>query len=127
MAYIQLEELYETAINDLIPELEPSDRIAAGDIGVIGYFSQAPILDLVGLISPGTSKYFPIPSDQYVINYAVPTDLILDSQPDYLIILEVYGRRTILLDSIFQDTYSLIQEYPTDIYGSQAMLVFERR
>lgn len=127
MAYIKLEQLYISAVADLKPHLGEGATIATGDIGAVGYFSQAPILDLVGLISPSTSAYFPLPEESYVINYAIPTDLILDFEPEYIIMLEVYGRRTVLLDPTFQQRYTLFKEYPADIYGSRAMLVFERR
>jgi hypothetical protein len=127
MAYIKLEELYIRAVEDLKPRLAPGSQIATGDIGAVGYFSQAPILDMVGLISPITLEYFPLPGESYVINYAIPTELILTLKPDFIIMLEVYGRRTVLLDPVFQRTYSLFREYPTDIYGSQAMLVFAHR
>jgi hypothetical protein len=127
MAFIKLEEMYIEAVRDLKPYLPEGSMIAAADIGAIGYFSQASILDLVGLISPIALEYFPIPEEAYVINYAIPTDLLLDLEPDYIIMLEVYGRRTVLLDSAFQSAYALFREYPTDIYGSEAMLVFERR
>lgn len=127
MAYIKLEELYIQAVSDLKPNIKKGETIAAGDIGAIGYYSQVPILDMVGLISPQTSEYFPLPEDKYVINYAIPAQLVLDFKPDYLIMLEVYGRRTLLLDPTFQRTYALYEEYPTSIYGSHAMLVFEHR
>lgn len=127
MAFIKLEEMYCVAVTDLQPQLHENPTIAAGDIGVVGYFSQVPILDLVGLISPVALDYYPIPDDGYVINYAIPSKLVLDMQPDFIIILEVYGRKTLLLEPGFQSTYALRREYPTDIYGSEAMLVFERR
>jgi hypothetical protein len=127
MAYIKLEELYIQAVSDLKPIIGEGETIAAGDIGAVGYYSQAPILDLVGLISPQTSEYFPLSEDQYVINYAIPAQLVLDFKPDYLIMLEVYGRHTLLQDPTFQRTYALYKEYPTTIYGSHAMLVFEHR
>lgn len=127
MAYIKLEEMYVEAIIDLKPLLQESTTIAAGDIGVIGYFSQGTILDLVGLISPVALEYYPLPEEGYVINYAIPSELVLDLQPEFIIMLEVYGRRTLLLDPDFQRFYALHAEYPTDIYGSEAMLVFELR
>ncbi len=127
MAYIRLEELYIQAARDLMPVLSSDSVIAAGDIGAVGFFSQATIVDMVGLITPEVLDYFPLPDDSYVINYAIPSALVTDIQPDYVIILEIYGRRTLLLDSVFQETYALRREYPTDIYGSEAMLVFEHR
>ncbi len=127
MAYVQLEELYIQAAKDLQPVLSENDVIAAGDIGALGYFTRARILDTVGLITPVTLEYFPIPPEYYVINYAIPPDLIIDQHPDYIVMLEVYGRVGLLRDKRFNDDYRLIAAYPTDIYGSEAMLVFARR
>ncbi len=127
MAYIKLELLYTQAIESFDPPVDQKALIASGDIGVVGYLSQSAILDLVGLISPQTTEYFPLPEDSYVINYAIPSRLILDLEPDYVIMLEVYGRRTLLRSAEFEQLYALKDEFPTDIYGSEAMLIFEHR
>jgi len=34
---------------------QPGDRIATNDIGAIGYFSERPVVDLVGLVTPAVS------------------------------------------------------------------------
>ena len=52
MAYIQLELLYRQAADDIAPDLAPGSVLAAGDVGVLGYYTNARILDLVGLNSP---------------------------------------------------------------------------
>jgi hypothetical protein len=127
MAYIKLEQIYTQVAERLQPSLKPEDVIAAGDIGALGYFTDARILDTVGLVSPVTLEYFPIPDSYYVINYAIPPELIMDQQPQYIVILEVYGREGLLRDSEFNREYQLIDSIPTDIYGSRAMLVFKRR
>jgi hypothetical protein len=100
--------------------------IAAGDVGALGYFSNARILDTVGLMSPEASAYYPLDPALYVINYAVPPQLILDKQPDYVVLLEVYGRSGLLADPHFLSAYQLVQAIPTDIYDSEGMLVWRR-
>ena len=127
MAYIQLELLYQQAAEYLIPQIDPGDVLAAGDVGVLGYLTEARILDTVGLNSPQTSGYYPLPDEAYVINYAISTDLVLDELPDWLVMLEVYGRNTLLQNRRFETQYELLKTLPTDIYGSRGMLIFRRR
>ena len=129
MAFIQLELLYQQAAERMLPEMSAGDAhvadvLAAGDVGVLGYVTRAAILDTVGLNSPQTLRYYPLPDEAYVINYAVSTDLILDEEPDWVVILEVYGRNTLLQDARFAERYRLYDSLPTDMYGSRDMLIF---
>jgi hypothetical protein len=126
MAWFQLEELYTQVSRQLAPEVTPDTVIAAGDIGAIGYFSGARILDTLGLVSPESTAYYPLPADQLVINYAISADLIVDLKPDYVVFLEVYGRRTLLNDPRFLSDYTLREKTPTDIYGSDGMMIYGR-
>jgi hypothetical protein len=127
MAYIKLELLYEQVAMDLKGSLNPESVLSAGDVGALGYFSGATIHDTVGLISPRSIPYYPLPEHSYAgINYAIPTNLILDESPDFLVILEVYGRNTLLKDPAFLSKYTLNRTYPTDIYGSEGMLVYQK-
>lgn len=128
MAWIKLEKLYEQA-SDILAENEPSFTnpqvtLAAGDIGVLGYSTGAKILDLVGLTSPLATLYYPTLPAYYVINYAIPPELILDQMPDYLVILEVYGRESLLKNQEFLNSYQLLEKIETDIYGSDGLLIF---
>ncbi len=125
MAWIELETLYQQAALDVRDEVQASGgKLAAGDIGALGWYTGAPVLDLVGLITPEAKEYYPLPDDAYVINYAVSADLVLDERPAFIVILEVYGRNTLLRDPRFQSAYTVWREYPTDIYGSAGMLVY---
>lgn len=130
MAWYQLELLYRQAADSLADQMSQSATppvLAAGDVGVLGYYTPARILDTVGLNSPQSTSYYPLDEDFYVISYAVPPDLILDQMPDYVVILEVYGRQGLLIDPRFQQAYRLRQKIPTDIYGSDGMLIYELR
>jgi hypothetical protein len=131
MAWYKLELLYRQAADELAAEIQPAagepPTLAAGDVGVLGFFSGARILDTVGLNSPQSTRYYPLDPALYVILYAVPPDLILDEQPEYVVILEVYGREGLLKDPRFWERYRLRRKIPTDIYGSDGMLILERK
>jgi len=131
MAWYKLELLYHQVAETLAPEIQQrpdqTPILAAGDVGVLGFYSGARILDTVGLNSPQSTSYYPLDPALYVINYAIPPDLILDERPDYIVILEVYGREGLLKDPRFWQQYTLRQTIPTDIYGSEGMLILERK
>ena len=126
MAFIELELLYERAADVLSDRMRPEDVLAAADIGTLGYHAPGEILDLLGLISPESTAYYPLPASAYAINYAVPSDLVTDLLPEFIVILEVYGRNTLLQDRNFQMNYELQEVLSTDIYGSDGLLIFSR-
>jgi hypothetical protein len=125
MAWTKLEDLYSRAADVVLRDWQPGDVVAAGDVGMLGWKTRAPILDLVGLNSPLAGHYYPLPAEKYVINYAIPADLILDARPAYVVVLEVYGRETIFKEERFKQQYNLLEKIPTDFYGSDGLLVYE--
>jgi hypothetical protein len=127
MAFIKLELLYRQAADLIAPQMDQNTLLAAGDVGVLGYYTPARILDTVGLNSPVSTTYYPLPAEDYVINYAIPAELILNEKPDWVVILEVYGRNTLLPDPEFQAAYQLVETLPTDMYGSDGMLIFKQK
>ena len=126
MAWFKLELLYRQAAGIVRPRLQPGDVVAAGDIGAVGWFTGAPLLDTLGLISPEAVRYYPLDPSLLVITYAMSPDLIRDQKPKYLITLEVYVRKTLLPAGWFGAEYSQIAKLDTDIYGSDGLLIFER-
>ena len=127
MAWFELELLYQKAAQIVQPFLTADTTLAAGDVGVLGYFTQARILDTVGLNSPEALSYYPLDEKYYVTNYAVAPDLIIDQQPDLVVLMEVYGRLGLFQDPRFIEQYDLLALIPTDIYGSEGMLIFIRK
>jgi hypothetical protein len=119
--------LYHQVAADLKPQVGAQTVIAAGDIGALGYDTNVRILDTLGLISPQTLRYYPLDPNLYVINYAMSPQLIRDQQPDWLVAPEVYLRNSVLKDTQFQTRYQLVEKIPTDIYGSDGLLVFQRK
>ncbi|HKY84104.1 MAG TPA: hypothetical protein VJ160_04670 [Anaerolineales bacterium] len=126
MAFVGLENLYETLGRRLRTMVGPNEVVAAGDIGALGFTSGARILDMVGLVSPQVIPFYPLDQTAYVINFAVSSEAIDRFRPDYVVILEVYGRETVLKDPQFLHAYALVETVPTDLYGSDGLLVFHR-
>ena len=129
MAWFKLEQIYAQAADLVLADAgSQSDvTLCAGDIGVLGYTTDFHILDTVGLVTPQSSEHYPADPEIYVINYAIPADLVLALDPDYIVILEVYGREGLLPDPRFQAQYRLLESIETDIYGSESMLIFTRQ
>lgn len=127
MAWYELELLYQKAAQIVKPYLTPETTLAAGDVGVLGYYTQAHILDTVGLNSPEALDYYPLDQKYYVTNYAVAPDLIIDQEPELVVLLEVYGRLGLFKDPRFTEQYDLLALLPTDIYGSEGMLIYIRK
>jgi hypothetical protein len=126
MAFIKLELLYGEVADLLKGQIQPGETLAAGDVGVLGYRTGARILDTVGLNSPVSLEYYPVAAEDYVINYAIPADLILNQRPAYAVFLEAYIRNTLLKDQRFLKEYELVRKWPTDLYGSDGLLLFKR-
>jgi arabinofuranosyltransferase len=129
MAWHKIELLYQevgTALRD-VEGVQPTTIVASGDIGAIGYFSRAIILDTVGLVTPAVRNYYPVSPDLVPEgqNYAIPPALILDAMPEYLVAMESMVRLGLQQDPTFNSNYELIREIPTDFYGT-GMVIYRR-
>ncbi|MBK8026924.1 MAG: hypothetical protein IPK19_37440 [Chloroflexi bacterium] len=129
MAFHALELEYEAMGNTLRNELGVTleTRVASGDIGAVGYFSRATIVDTVGLVTPELTRYYPV--DPAIVaadqNYAIPPALVADTQPEYLVTMEGFVREGLAREPWFQETYRLIRERPFPFYGT-AMQLYQR-
>jgi hypothetical protein len=120
------ERLYRTVALDYAARWEPSTVVAAPEIGALGYYSQAQILDTVGLISPVAARYYPLPAEQLASDNAVAPRLIADARPDYVVSLDQFVRKSLLLDPTFQASYTLVEARPAVIWDSTQLLVYRR-
>ncbi len=122
MAWHEIEILYQQVGTELRDKygVTPETRVASADIGAIGYFSRATIIDTVGLVTPELRRYYPLPPGLIADgqNYAIPPQLITDARPAYLVTMEAFVRLGLEQDSQFQRDYELLYEIPTGYYGS---------
>jgi hypothetical protein len=130
MAWHEIELNYRRMAETLRTEFGVTGQslVAAGDIGAVGYYSRARILDTVGLITPEVSAYYPLDRSLLVdgANYAIPPALVLDYRPEYLVVMESSVRNGLARDPTFVDLYEPVRFIPTDYYGT-GMILYQRR
>jgi len=124
--WLAREELYRDVVRDLAAELSSEVQVAAPEIGALGYYCPARILDTAGLVSPEAIPYNPVEPSQSLTNYAVPTRAIMELQPDYVISLDLFIRKTLLVSPEFQCSYHIVTIKETSIWGGQGLYVFRR-
>jgi hypothetical protein len=128
MAWYEVELFYrqaaEIVLADAAVQSLTNPVLAAGDVGVLGFFTGMRILDTVGLNSTESLAYYPLDPSLYITNYAIPPTLILDQKPDYMVVLEVYIRNGLLQNEEFHKNYRLLAKLPNNIYGSDGMLIY---
>ena len=121
------ENTYALACRRLGTRLRSQTVIAAPEIGAIGYFCPATILDTVGLITPGLARYYPVPPTQLAANTAIPAALIAARKPEYIITLEAFARYSLLPNPGFRQHYIQILRLNSSAFGSHGLLVFQHR
>jgi hypothetical protein len=131
MAFHELELNYRRVAERLVREqgVGPNTLVAAGDIGAVGFYTDARILDTVGLVTGNLDRYYETDTQASLIpeggNYAIPPQMIFDFQPDFLVTMADFVKLGLQRDPRFAAQYELLYQIPTDYYGG-AMLVYRR-
>ena len=106
-------------------------RVAAPEIGALGYYFRGSILDVCGLVSPEAIPYLPVPLSErkFPKDGVIGRQIVFDLAPELIVTMEIFARRSLLNSRRFFREYQLIKKFElmAPLWGSRHVLVFERR
>ena len=99
--------------------------VATPEIGALGYASGLRVLDTVGLVSPESLRYQPVPPHLVAAerDNAVPAALIRDFRPEYVVSLESFVRLSLVEEPWFRASYRLVAAWEP-VADDDRLLVF---
>lgn len=89
----------------------PDDTVGLADIGIVGYVSEARIEDFIGLVNTYAVEFYPVSEPCKVTGsiYTVPPQLVMHTQPDWLVSGVEQMSPCLLGSDWFKDTYDRVQ------------------
>ncbi len=109
----------------------PSDTVAAAEIGLLGYLLDRRILDACGLVSKEALAFLPAPVEERFSyrTVAISSDFVRATRPDWVVTLQVFAIKSLLDSPWFQREYVLVHSEPVggEIWQSTDVLTFQRR
>jgi len=121
---------YKQAAIWLDAKADKNVRVAAPEIGALGYFWNGWILDSSGLVSPEALPFLGImKSDPSTIFDApISAQFVKATNPDYIVTHPRFARKTLLIDSWFMANYNQVAKFalPEPIWGADSILVFRK-
>lgn len=117
------EEVYACIGNELRPYARDV-TVASPEIGALGAAYGGKILDLAGVVSPVTLKYYLAPGYQFRFPHSVPPDLIREQRPEVVVMFDNLGSEAIndpWFVSNYRTAQMLTQVHP--YYGSLGVYV----
>ena len=110
----------------------PADwRVAAPEIGALGYYYRGTILDACGLVSPEAVPYQPVPPRERVAPYwgTIPREFVEDLTPEVVVTMRIFAEKSLYEWEWFRKNYALAKQtpLPCPLWGSETIDIFCRR
>lgn len=108
---------------------EPSELVAAGELGMLGYkLRKHRILDLHGIVSPEMLPLYKAQKGRYLGQSLItfPGAFVERFHPDWIVVYDVFCQ-SLFREPSFLKAYKLERIYPFPFYGSRGLFVFRRQ
>ena len=105
-------------------------RLAASEVGTLGWYYPGYIIDSCALVSAEALQYIPVPMAQrnYAGDGVIGKELVRDLQPEYVSSMPTFASKSIMADPWFNAHYKQVAAFrlPVELWSSTHALVWER-
>jgi hypothetical protein len=109
---------------------DPGARVAAAEIGVLGYLLDRRILDACGLVTHEALPFIPAsPEERGEETIVIPVAFVKATHPDFVVSLAAFVDPSLLRSPWFLSAYALADEEATGVEGTRfrSVLVYRLR
>jgi len=99
---------YEVAADVVGPAIPAGTTVLMPEIGELGFrLRHVRVLDAAGLVSPEAVPFLPVPASERVGSGvgAIPSGLVRSAEPELVMTLELFARRSVYDDPWFDERY----------------------
>ncbi len=124
-------QTYRDVANFINRTGNPSDTIAAPEIGGLGFYSRNHLYDACGLVTPEAIPFLPVPFGKRVgpNTGSISAAFARAVNADWIVTMEIFGVESLFDDPWFKQNYVLIKTFPLifETYDSRNVLVYRHR
>ncbi|MGI6368501.1 MAG: hypothetical protein ACOX2L_09140 [Anaerolineae bacterium] len=121
---------YHSAAEWLNANAPAGARLAATEVGALGWTYSGYIVDACALVSAEALPYIPVPMEQrnYEGDGVIAQALVQDLQPEYVCSMPTFASKSIMVDPWFAAHYRQTASFllPRELWGATHVLVWER-
>jgi hypothetical protein len=121
---------YHAAAEWLNTQAPAGARLAASEVGALGWSYPGYVIDSCALVSAEALRYIPVPMSQrnYGGDGVIGKELVQDLLPEYVASMPTFAAKSIMIDPWFASHYKQAASFrlPRELWGSTSVLVWER-
>ena len=122
---------YRKTAEELNQVTDDQTRLAAPEIGSLGYYFKGKLLDGCGLVSPEVIPFLPVPEEQRFNSMigALSLELIQATEPEWIATMPIFANMSLFPSPWFQQNYEVVGRVPLpkEIWMSNEVTVLRRR
>lgn len=122
---------YRQVAEELNRVTDAATRLAAPEIGSLGYYFEGRLLDGCGLVSPEVIPFLPVPAEQRFNSMigALSLEMIQATQPEWIATMPIFANMSLYPSDWFKANYEVVGRVPLakEIWMSKEVTVLRRK